>query len=78
MTSIRPSIHSPSGYRHPEQKTTRERPAGDAFNDTTPPRARGFKAIPSPEALNELVKRAVSAMKSGVYWDRGSILNIEA
>ena len=41
----------------------------------TSPKAQ-FNYIPAPDALRTLVERAVSALKDGVYWDRGSILNI--
>lgn len=32
--------------------------------------------IPSPESLATLIRSAVSALKRGVFWDRGSILNL--
>ena len=32
--------------------------------------------IPSPEQLQLMISRALEALARGVYWDRGSILNI--
>ncbi|MCI5050357.1 MAG: hypothetical protein MRY32_08540 [Rickettsiales bacterium] len=32
--------------------------------------------IPTPEQLSRLINRALDALANGVYWDRGSIINI--
>ena len=32
--------------------------------------------IPTPDQLSRLIERALEALSRGVYWDRGSILNI--
>ena len=40
-----------------------------------PGRARR-NVIPTPEEMQALIERALQAMGKGVYWDRGSILNI--
>lgn len=32
--------------------------------------------IPAPESLATMIRSALSALKSGTYWDRGSILNL--
>jgi hypothetical protein len=37
----------------------------------------GFSVIPEPLVLEALISRALAALKEGVLWDRGSILNIE-
>ena len=40
-----------------------------------PPRPlRDF--IPTQEAIDTLVTRAIAALAKGIYWDRGSIINI--
>lgn len=40
-----------------------------------PPRPnRNF--IPTPDAMQELIDRALAALARGMYWDRGSIVNI--
>lgn len=41
-----------------------------------PPRQRGFSSIPNPDVLEKLIAQAVSALRRGVFWDRGSILNL--
>ncbi len=41
-----------------------------------PPQTRGFRTIPNLDVLEKLVDRAVSALRQGIFWDRGSILNI--
>lgn len=33
-------------------------------------------AIPTPEVMQQLVERALAALARGLYWDRGSIVNI--
>lgn len=40
------------------------------------PRRAHVNYIPSPESLSTMVRSAVSALKRGVRWDRGTILNI--
>jgi hypothetical protein len=32
--------------------------------------------IPTPEVLEVLIAKALHAMRHGVFWDRGSIINI--
>ena len=32
--------------------------------------------IPAPETLSTLIRSAISAMRSGIFWDRGTILNL--
>jgi hypothetical protein len=32
--------------------------------------------IPSPDVLKNMIDRALEALSNGVYWDRGSIINI--
>lgn len=41
-----------------------------------PPRGRGFATIPNPDVLEKLIMQAVSALRRGIFWDRGSIINI--
>jgi hypothetical protein len=75
MNDIR-SRSNPSDYVSPNR--TQERRVSTAHpTDTTPPKSRGFHVIPSENVLAQLIDRAVSALKQGVHWDRGSILNIE-
>ncbi len=32
--------------------------------------------VPEPETLATLIRSAVAALRSGVYWDRGTIVNL--
>lgn len=42
------------------------------------PRRRAREnVIPSPDELAHLINNALKALTRGVYWDRGSILNIK-
>lgn len=38
-------------------------------------RAR-LNRIPSPDELSHLIDKALNALSRGVFWDRGSIINI--
>ena len=41
------------------------------------PRARAhLNRIPSPDELSRKINEALNALSKGVYWDRGSIVNI--
>lgn len=42
----------------------------------TPPRRAEVNYIPGPESLATLISSAVEALRRGVRWDRGTILNI--
>lgn len=41
-----------------------------------PPKTRGLRFIPSEDTLQDLIARALEALRAGIFWDRGSILNI--
>lgn len=32
--------------------------------------------IPSPESLQTMIRSAVNSLRSGMFWDRGTILNL--
>ena len=32
--------------------------------------------IPAPESLHTMIRSAVDSLRSGVFWDRGTILNL--
>ena len=50
-------------------------PGYDRSQFYPPPRPR-VNYIPTPEAIETLVNKAVAALSKGIYWDRGSIINI--
>ncbi len=41
-----------------------------------PPRRPGANFIPSAEQIGILVARAQAAFSRGIFWDRGSIINV--
>jgi hypothetical protein len=62
----------------PKSPNTPQLPAKIEVEDLSPPVNRGFRVIPEDFVLHGLIKKALNALKKGVYWDRGSIINIEA
>ena len=56
--------------------TANRRPqASDNEVPPTPARAH-VNHIPTPESLFTLITGAVAALKRGIHWDRGTILNL--
>ncbi len=41
-----------------------------------PPRRADVNYVPAPESLRTLVRSAVEALKRGIAWDRGTIVNL--
>ncbi|MCH2547647.1 MAG: hypothetical protein MK052_08575 [Alphaproteobacteria bacterium] len=46
------------------------------LRDYAPPHRAQRNYIPTPDALKNMIDRALEALSKGVYWDRGSIINI--
>lgn len=46
------------------------------LRDYAPPHRAQFNYIPSPDVLKNMIDRALEALSKGVYWDRGSIINL--
>ena len=42
----------------------------------TVPKRSDVNYIPAPESLMTLISSAVAALRRGVFWDRGTILNL--
>lgn len=40
------------------------------------PARAALNNIPAPETLATMIRSAISALRSGIFWDRGTILNI--
>jgi len=59
---------SKAGDRRPQQET-RE-------GLYTAPRRSDVNYIPAPETLATLVRSAIEAVRRGVFWDRGTIVNL--
>lgn len=58
----------PLGGKTAHKKNNRERLR-------SPGRAR-LNIIPNDSRIEELVTKAINALRKGIYWDRGSIVNI--
>jgi hypothetical protein len=78
MVTIRTSVSNASGFTRPGRSRDKEGMAAQATIDHLPPKARGFLSIPTSDALEQMIERAVAALHQGLFWDRGSILNLEA
>lgn len=50
-------------------------PAALTHNPVVPRRAH-VNVMPSPESLGTLIRSAVEALRRGIRWDRGTILNL--
>jgi hypothetical protein len=59
-------------------KTTERRRPQATSNKSAfrPPSRADLNYIPSVESLFTLINSAVEALRNGVYWDRGTILNV--
>ena len=66
-------IANPSGQKLRPEQRPQQRGQEQVY---TPPRRSEVNYIPGPESLSTLVSSAVEAMRRGVFWDRGTILNI--
>lgn len=58
---------------------TDTRKAQHSASQDTPyvaPRRMEVNFIPAPESLATLISSAVAALRRGIYWDRGTILNL--
>lgn len=70
--SVRPTIRKPVTGKSPDKQDER---TFDREELLPPPRPLR-NVIPTPEAMRELIDRAIAALARGMYWDRGSIINI--
>ena len=52
------------------------RAAGTVRDVHTPPARAHVNFIPSPDSLATLINSALAALRKGVFWDRGTILNL--
>lgn len=46
------------------------------LRDYAPPHRAQYNYVPSPDVLKNMIDRALEALAKGVYWDRGSIINL--
>lgn len=64
---------APGGNRYNTRRATHG--TSESF---APPKRAHVNFIPSSESLGALIENAVSALRQGVTWDRGTILNLLA
>lgn len=67
-----PSASAP-GFRIPEERRKSDK---EDLRDYYSPKKPEEHYIPPDTIIQELVKRALSALQRGITWDRGSIVNI--
>ena len=60
----------------PRTRTRETKPAEENRREHMPPKLRGFTSEPKPDVLDALIERALKALQRGIFWDRGSILNL--
>lgn len=77
MTDIRTLIgHSAPSTVPARSNTKSERSEAAEKSRYYPKRRAVLNAIPSPNELQQMITNALAALSRGVYWDRGSIINI--
>lgn len=64
---------SVSGVKPQNRSTNRRTRSGEEV--VVPERAE-LNFIPSVESITTFVQSAIAALKQGIYWDRGTILNL--
>lgn len=75
-TRIPPStIAVPSGINRPRDARDSREKQSDLRKYASPTKAH-LNYIPSPDALRTMIERALEALSNGVYWQRGSIINL--
>jgi hypothetical protein len=54
----------------------RGRPQDNDTSEIVIPSRAHVNYVPPPESLGTLIRSAVSALRRGIFWDRGTILNL--
>jgi hypothetical protein len=73
IININPNrINTPGAARGSVDR--RRQQAGES--DIPTPKKAHVNIIPEPESLGTLIRSAVAALRRGIYWDRGTILNL--
>ncbi|MGB1539999.1 MAG: hypothetical protein ACPG80_03480 [Rickettsiales bacterium] len=65
-----------SAVTRPKDTANRNKSQSSRKEDYAPPHRAQFNYIPSPEVLKSMIDRALEALSKGIYWDRGSIIDI--
>lgn len=76
VININPNrINVPSGSTSKAAERRRQQ-QDDSSAAYTVPKRSDVNYIPAPESLRTLISSAVAALRRGIYWDRGTILNL--
>jgi len=75
VININPNrINIPAGGAGRLSERKRQQP--DSTASYAPPSRSDVNYIPAPESLRTLISGAIEALRRGIYWDRGTILNL--
>lgn len=66
----------PAAPQRPAREKQRNRETDEPKSRYYPDRRARLNVIPQPDELSRLIDKALNALSRGVYWDRGSIVNI--
>jgi hypothetical protein len=76
VININPNrINVPSGGAGRAADRGRQQPQQQDDLYTTPKRS-DVNYIPAPDSLSTLISSAISALRRGIFWDRGTIINL--
>ncbi len=67
---------NPERINTPSRGTASRQQPGRRDEPIVVPKRAHVNFIPAPGSLATLVSSAVEALRKGVYWDRGTILNL--
>lgn len=70
--SVKPTIRKPVTGKPSDRRDPHSFDREELLPPPRPPR----NFIPAPEVMQDLIERALAALARGMYWDRGSIVNI--
>lgn len=62
-----------AGKLSERRRQQQEEPQSNLY---TVPKRSDVNYIPAPESLRTLISSAVASLRQGVFWDRGTILNL--
>ena len=74
---IKPIIQQPSYPTARGKASTGKRKQEEAVEFIAAPTKADENFVPSDESLGTLIRSALAALKKGITWDRGSILNLK-
>lgn len=67
---------NPNHVRPSARPATSRRQLDDSSLPPAPKQAAHINYIPAPESLRTVIASALEALRRGLIWDRGSILNL--